>query len=138
MKIIFPCLVLLTISVFGAGCASTSKVLFAEPPGAKLELRNETYTFPVVLDLRQNANPGEAMRRHDGEAVRIILNDGTQIRGYLHVFKIELDQVEELAEVRFSLSEEQISKLKEGQAVMVTGYSARRRPVYTINLGVER
>lgn len=119
------------------GCTSTSKVHFREPEGATLRLEDQEYTLPEVIELRQRVSPGaESMSR--GTPVRMELPDGTRLRGFLHVYHINMDEVEELAEISFRLTQDQIEKLKDGHAVTVSGQSPRGRPVYKINLGVVR
>ncbi len=123
-----------------AGCGS-SRVHFVGPAGSKLFLSHpeKEYTMPIVLELKQNESPKKLPVDAGGQSIRIVLPDGTRLKGYLHVYSISMDQVERLAEVPFSLSEEQIIQLKAGTAVTVIGFTGgRNQPVYKINLGVER
>ena len=126
--------------VLMVGCG-TSKVFFVAPAGTKLLIldRRQEVTFPVVLTLpqrdRADAIAGEAT---GGRDIRMILPDGTNLTGYLYVYKVRFDQVERLAEVTFSLTEDQTAKLKQGYAVTVTGYSPRERPVYRVIVGIDR
>lgn len=123
-----------------AGCAS-SRVYFEEPVGSKLILDAKgakSYTLPAAIDLPQTDNPAELELNVGGQPVRMSLSDGTKLKGYLYVYKLNMDQVEKLAEVSFRLTDEQVSKLKNGEAILVFGYSARNRPVYKMNLGLDR
>ena len=128
---------LLGAAMLLAGCAS-SRVRFEEPVGSRLQLEAKEYTLPVAIDLPQTDNPATLQEDVAGRPIRMSLTDGTKLKGFLYVYKLDLDQVERLAEVTFQLTDEQISKLKSGHAVSVFGYSARKRPVYKINLGLDR
>lgn len=119
------------------GCAS-SRVHFEEPIGALLFLEPKEYKLPTAIDLPQKDNPATLSSDVGGRPVRMSLSDGTKLKGFLYVYKLNMDQVEELAEVTFRLTDEQITKLQSGHAVTVFGYSARKRPVYKINLGLDR
>jgi hypothetical protein len=126
------------------GCAS-SRVHFEEPVGSKLilepsgtQMDAKTYTLPIAIDLPQTDNPITQDVNFGGRPVRMSLPDGTRLKGFLYVYKLNMDQVEKLAEVTFVLTGEQISKLKNGYAVTVSGYSPRSRPVYKMNLGLDR
>jgi hypothetical protein len=120
-----------------SGCASSS-IYFRKPVGSRMTIKNNQYTLPVVVDLPQTDDPASLRSDLDGKPLIFILPDGTRLKGFIYVYKINMDQLEKLAEVTFELSQEQITKLKNGYAVTVTGYSARKRPVYKINLGLDR
>lgn len=127
-----------------AGCAS-SRVHFEAPIGARLYLEQygtqileKEYALPVTIDLPQRDNPADFLANVGGRPIRMSLPDGTKLKGFLYVYKLNLDQLERAADVTFRLTGEQIAKLKNGQAVTVLGYSALKRPVYKINLGLDR
>lgn len=135
-----------TISMLGilialAGCAS-SRVHFEEPVGARLHLEphgtQKEYILPVAIDLPQVDNPAYLHNNVGGRPIRMSLTDGTKLKGFLYVYLLNMDQIERLAEVTFRLTDEQIEKLQNGHAVTIFGYSARKRPVYKINLGLDR
>ena len=135
---------LLVVLLTLAGCAR-SRVWFEEPVNARLivdphgpQMEGTEYTFPVAINLPQTDKPVTLKTNVGGKPVRMILPDGTKLKGFLYVYKMKLDQVERLAEVTFRLTEEQIQKLTSGYAVTVFGYSARKRPVYKMNLGLDR
>ena len=143
MKIVQLLVLLIALFVL-TGCAS-SRVHFEEPVGARLYLDpsdtkagGTAHAFPVALDLPQTDNPVTFNSNVGGKPIRISLPDGTKLKGFLYVYKLDMDQVEKLAEVTFRLTDEQITKLKNGNAVLVSGYSPRERPVYKINLGLDR
>jgi hypothetical protein len=127
-----------------SGCAS-SRIHFEEPVGSRLyleprgtQMEGEEYALPVAIDLPQTDNPITLNADVGGRPMRMSLTDGTKLNGFLYVYKLNMDQVERLAEVTFRLTDEQITKLKSGYAVTVLGYSARKRPVYKVNLGLDR
>jgi hypothetical protein len=134
--------ILVTATVL-AGCAS-SRIHFEEPIGARLHLEPQAqmegkgYKFPTAIDLPQTDSPATLHSNLGGRPIRMSLPNGTKIKGFLYVYKLNMDQVEKLAEVTFRLTDEQIMKLRSGHAVTVFGYSARKRPVYKINLGLDR
>ena len=129
--------------LLAAGCSS-SRVRFLEPAGTVLHLdvrrgqAAESYTFPVDLDLEQAEAPMSLPSDIGGRQIQLVLTDKSRLKGILPVYKINMDQVEKLAEITFQLAAEQIEKLKAGHAVTIIGYSARNRPVYKINLGLDR
>lgn len=140
----FLAIALLPAAIMITGCAS-SRVHFEEPIGARLFLeprgaqtKGAEYRLPTPIDLPQTDNPATLQSNVGGRPVRMSLPDGTKLKGYLYVYKLKMDQVERLAEVTFRLTDDQIAKLKSGHAVTVFGYSARKRPVYKINLGLDR
>ena len=127
-----------------AGCAS-SRVHFEAPIGARLYLEQygtqilgKEYTLPVTIDLPQRDSPADFLANVGGRPIRMSLPDGTKLKGFLYVYKLNLDQLERAADVTFRLTGEQIATLKNGDAVTVFGYSALKRPVYKINLGIDR
>ncbi len=130
---------LLVLALVLTGCAS-SRIHFVGPAGTKLLLSQpkKEHTMPVLLDLTQNESPKNINVNTGGQPIRMVLPDGTPLKGYLYVYRISMDQVERLAEVSFYLSDEQTTRLKAGTAVTVIGYSARNQPVYKVNLGLER
>jgi hypothetical protein len=135
---------ILTTTIILSGCAS-SRVHFEEPIGARLllephgtQMEGKEYKLPTAIDLPQKDNPATLQSDVGGRPVRMSLPDGTKLKGFLYVYKLNMDQVEKLAEVTFRLTDEQITKLRSGHAVTVYGYSARKRPVYKINLGLDR
>lgn len=134
---------LLPTAIMLTGCAS-SRVHFQEPIGARLLLEphgtqeGKEYKLPTAIDLPQSDNPALFRSNVGGRPVRMSLPDGTKLKGFLYVYRLNMDQVEKLAEVTFRLTNEQIAKLKSGHALTVFGYSARNRPVYKINLGLDR
>ena len=102
-----------------AGCA-TSRVHFTEPRGAVLmlqasgtQLHPQTYTFPAAIDLPQRDSPAGFHSDVGGRPVQLVLPDHTNVKGFLYVYKLNMDQVEKLAQVTFSLTPEQIAKLPE-------------------------
>ena len=118
---------------------------FEEPVGSRLDLdpqnsesKETKYTLPVSINLPQTDNPITLESNVGGKPISMLLSDGTKLKGYLYVYKLKMDQVEKLAEVTFNLTDDQILKLKSGYAVSVFGYSSRKRPVYKINLGLDR
>ena len=129
--------VMLSAIVMLAGC-KTSRIHFEEPIGAELLMEGREYQFPLAIDLAQKENPATLESNVGGRFIRMSLPDGTKLKGFLYVYKLDMDQVERLAEVTFRLTGEQITKLRSGHAVTVFGYSARRRPVYKVNLGLDR
>ena len=127
-----------------SGCAS-SRVHFEEPIGARLFLDSHgpkkegvEYKLPVAIDLPQRESPKSLAADVGGRPIRMSLADGTKLKGFLYVYKLKMDQVERLAEVTFRLTDEQIAKIENGYAVTGFGYSARKRPVYKIILGLDR
>ena len=127
-----------------SGCA-TSRVHFEEPEGSRLYLNPQgahsdenVLAFPVSIDLAQKENAKSLEMDEGGKAIRISLSDGTNLKGFLYVYKVKMDQVEKLSKVSFRLREDQIAQLKEGHAITILGYSARDKPVYKINLGLDR
>lgn len=140
-RIIILGLVLASTAIF-TGCSS-SRVHFEEPLGAKIFLHPSSsedvgYTFPVALDLEPTDYTLQLFFRGKGEPIKMILPDGTKLTGDLYVNSARMTQVERLALVKFILTSEQITKLRAGYAVIVTGYSAASRPVYRINLGLDK
>ncbi len=134
----------LTAAVVFSGCAS-SRVHFEEPAGTRMilnprgaQMKGPEFTFPVAIDLPQKENPEELENNLGGRPVRLSLPDGTVLKGFLYVYKLDMDQVEKLAEVTFRLTDEQVEKLRSGHAVTLVGYSAQKRPVYKMNLGLDR
>ncbi len=124
------------------GC-STSRVHFEEPLGAKLYLQpslgeDKGHTFPVALNLEPTDYWLQLFFRGRGDPIQMVLPDGTKLKGDLYVFSARMNQLESLALVKFRLTDEQITKLRAGYAVTVIGYSAASRPVYRINLGLDR
>ena len=73
---------------------------------------DEAHTLPVVLDLTRRDPLDRQFENRGGRPIRMDLADGTELTGYLYVYRLRMDQVEELAEVSFDLTEEQIAKLK--------------------------
>ncbi len=136
--------VMLGAIIILAGCAS-SRVHFEAPIGACLYLEQygtrileKEYTFPVTIDLPQSDNPSTFLANIGGRPIRMSLPDGTKLKGFLYVYKLNMDQLERVADVTFRLTGGQIAELKNGHAVTVSGYSALKRPVYKINLGLDR
>ena len=129
----------IAMALLTMGCA-TSKIYFAGPPGTKIifEKDNCQYTMPVEVALKQKNDPDSVSFNENGRPIRMILPDGTKLKGYIYVYKIQLDELEELAEATFQLTDDQITRLKQGAAVNVLGNSAEDRPVYKINLGLDR
>ena len=137
-------IVMAALAALVSGCG-TSRIHFQDPVGARLfiapsgvETQGKEYTLPVTLDLRQMQNATAVKSNMGGRPIRMVLPDGTRLKGFLYVYRLYMDEVERLAEITFDLSEEQIAKLKHGHAVTVVGYSASRRPVYKVNLGLDR
>jgi len=126
---------------------ATTAIFFAAPKGAQLKItipaetgtgvRTVEYRFPALVKLAQELPPEKVKEDAGGRPIGMVLPDGTRLRGYLHVYMQKFDEVESLARVEFRLTEEDMAKLKSGKAVTVIGYSARNRPVYKINLGLE-
>lgn len=136
---------LLGTTILLTGCATQSRIHFEEPAGTNLYLppygmqtEEQEYRLPVGIDLPQTDSAAMLHSDTGGRRVRMTLPDGTKLKGFLCVYRVNMDQVEKLAEVTFRLTEEQLTKLKSGHAVTVFGYSARHRPVYKINLGLDR
>lgn len=137
-------IIILSAIIVLAGCAS-SRVHFEAPIGAHLYLEQygtqiveKEYTLPVTIDLPQSDSPTTFLTNVGGRPIRMTLRDGTKLRGFLYVYKLSMDQLERVADVTFRLTAAQIAKLKNGDAVTVIGYSALKRPVYKINLGLDR
>lgn len=124
-----------------AGCA-TSRVQFEEPAGARLKLMNwrdtkvkAEYELPATIELYQKDKPWS--EKH-GRAIRMQLPDGTALRGYLFVYKVDLDKIDRLTPVTFRLTEEKISRLQRGETVNVEGFSSWGWPVYKAVLALDR
>jgi uncharacterized protein YvpB len=118
------------------GCTSTSRVFFVEPTDTMITLPDgKMNKFPFATDLKQNEEPKTGGA---GEEISMTLPDGTPLKGFIHVYKLNMTEVEKLAVVSFKLDQEQINKLKNGHAVTVTGYSSEDRLVYKINVGLDR
>jgi len=135
---------ILGILILLTGCAS-SRVYFKEPVGAVFyidpqgfQTEGKAYKLPGTIDLQQTENPATLNNDAGGRPIRMSLPDGTKLKGFLYVYKLKMDQIERLAPVTFSLTDEQVMKMKGGCAAVVTGYSARNKPVYKINLGIDR
>lgn len=137
-------IVLLTMAIVLTGCA-TSRVHFEQPAGARLLLEptgyqsaGKEYELPTAIDLPQKDSPMSINSDSGRRPIRMVLSDDTKLKGYLYVYRLDMDQLEKLAEVTFRLTDEQISKIKKGDAVTIIGYSARKRPVYKVNVGLDR
>ena len=135
---------ILATAIMISGCAS-SRIYFEEPVGARLilephgtQMESKEYKLPMAIDLPQKDNLASLHSDVGGRPVRMALPDGTMLKGFLYVYRLNMDQVERLAEVSFRLASEQVVKLRSGHAVTVYGYSARQRAVYKINLGLDR
>lgn len=137
MKNRFKALTLVAIALFLGACNSTSRVHFEGPAKAKMSLDGVSYTYPVSIDLPQSADVTMFRSNAGGKPVNISLPDGTKLRGFLHVYTIQMSQVEMLAKVSFSLTASDIQKLKSGHAVSKIGYSAGKKPVYKMILGLD-
>ncbi len=126
-------------SFTAAGCAS-SKICFVGPPGTKITFEGDKcqYTIPVEVALRKTNRPNTIEFNENGRPIQMILPDGTKLKGYIYVYMIQLDEFEKLADVTFQLTDDQIAKLKRGSVLDVIGRSAEDRPVYKINLGLDR
>ena len=126
-------------SLTAGGCAS-SKICFAGPPGTEITFEGDErqYTMPVDVALKKTHCSNTVMFSESGRPVRMILPDGTKLKGYIYVYRIQLDEFEKLAVATFKLTDEQIAKLKQGSALEIVGYSAEDRPIYKINLGIDR
>lgn len=134
-------LFLLAGGLFQAGCASVkSDIYFANPAQTKVMLphRNASFVMPTMVELSQTEDSKKMNRDEGGEPIRMELPDGTRLKGYLYVFHCKLDQAERLVRMEFSLTTDQVDKLKGGQAVSVTGLSSKGKPVYKITLGLEQ
>lgn len=134
-------LLLIVTGLAQAGCASVkSDIYFANPAQTKVILpsRNASFVMPTMAELQQTENSKEMNRDEGGEPIRMELPDGTRLKGYLYVFHCKLDQAEKLVRMEFSLTMDEIDKLKSGQAVTVTGLSSKGKPVYKITLGLEK
>jgi hypothetical protein len=135
-NVISVALVVMTVAVL-TGCR-TSVVHFEEPAGTRMTIDGgEEYTFPAIVELRQTELLAAQHRDVGGRPISMVLPDGTKLKGFIHVYKVNMDQVERLAKVTFRLTYEQIAKLKDGYAVTVVGYSAGGRAIYKINLGLD-
>lgn len=118
------------------GCVSTSRVFFVEPADCVITLPDgNMHKFPFATDLVQNEDP---LTGGSGMPIRMMLPDGTPLKGFMHVYKLNMTEVEKLAVVSFKLDAEQINKLKYGHAVTVSGFSAEDRLVYKMNVGLDR
>jgi hypothetical protein len=122
-----------------AGC-TTSKICFEGPPGTEITFEGDEfqYTMPVTVALKKTHCSNTVMFSESGRPIRMILPDGTKLKGYIYVYRIKLDEFEKLSVATFKLTDGQIAKLKQGSAVDVIGYSAEDRPIYKINLGIDR
>lgn len=135
------CWLLVIAGLFGGGCASVkSKIYFANPPMTKVTMprRDTSFVMPTMAELTQTEDSKQMNRDEGGEPIHMELPDGTRLKGYLYVFHCKLDQAEKLARVDFSLTEDRIQQMKSGQAVTITGFSPKGRPVYKITLGLEQ
>ena len=135
------CLLLIVLALFQAGCAATkSKIYFANPAQTKVSLpdRNASFVMPTMTELTQTEDSKKMNRDEGGEPIHMELPDGTRLKGYLYVFHCKLDQAEKLVLMEFSLTVDRIEKLKSGQAVTVTGFSSKGKPVYKVTLGLEQ
>ncbi len=124
----------------GCGRVGVSAVHFVEPANTQLLLmdRREQVVFPAVVGLRQSDDPALLEEDMGGRPVRFVLPDGMQVKGFLWVFRVGLDQGEQMAEVRFGFAADMVAKLRDGFAVTVVGYSSKQQPVYKMILGIER
>src|ERR1051325_10561273 len=132
---------LLASGLFQAGCASVKwDIYFANPAKTKVMLphRNASFVMPTMVELTQTEDSKKMNRDEGGEPIRMELPDSTRLKGYLYVFHCKLDQAEKLVRMEFSLTTDQVEKLKSGQAVSVTGLSSKGKPVYKITLGLEQ
>jgi hypothetical protein len=124
------------------GCGSTSRVFFSEPAGARLVLADqpEEHVFPIALDLVQTDDPEKVELDVGGRPIQLVLPgpDGLMLKGFLYVYATPLDQVERLAEVTFALDAEKIEKLRKGYAIKVSGFSPKGKPVFKVNVGIDR
>jgi len=141
MRTIWMLVICLAATCLMAGCA-TSRVQFEQPAGAKLRLMNwrdkkvkAEYELPATVELYQKDKPWSD--KH-GRAIRMELPDGTLLRGYLFVYKVDLDKIDRLTPVTFRLTDEKISQLREGRTVSVEGFSSWGWPVYKVVLALER
>jgi hypothetical protein len=91
-----------------------------------------------MAQLPQTDDPKEVGLDRGGRPIRMILPDGTNLKGFLYVYRSKLDQAEKLVVMDFNLTEDRIAKLKEGQAVTIVGLSSKEKPVYKITLGIDR
>jgi hypothetical protein len=139
MKRVLFIIAIAMVSLAVWGCAP-SKVYFAGPPGTKITFEGDKcqYTMPVEVALKKRNAPNTVEFDENGRPIRMILPDGTKLKGYIYVYQIQLDEFEKLAEVTFELTDDQIARLKRGFALDVIGRSAEDRPVYKINLGLDR
>ena len=130
---------LLTAALLGGGCVSYSTVWFAAPERTTVYLPNRKVpvVMPVTVKLEQTDDPKNVNVDEGGRPVRVVLPDGTKLKGFLYVYKSKLDQAEKLVVMTFELTAERIEKLKQGQAVTVVGLSSKEKPIYKINLGMD-
>ena len=123
-----------------AGCA-TSRINFEQPVNSKLMLMNwsakkvkKEYTLPMTLDLCQRAKPWSDQH---GRAIRMVLPDGTKLKGYLFVYRVEPDKLEKLVPVKFELTEKSIERIREGKTAEVEGFSSWGWPVFKAVLALD-
>jgi hypothetical protein len=130
---------LATAALWSGGCATRTTIWMSKPERTAVYLPNETtaVTMPVTVHLLQTDDPRNVDIDEGGRPFRVVLPDGTKLKGYLYVYKSRLDQAEKLVVTPFELTEERIEQLKQGQAVTVVGLSAKRKPIYKITLGMD-
>jgi hypothetical protein len=93
--------------------------------------------MPVTVELEQTDDPRNVEKDEGGRECRVVLPDGTKLKGFLYVYKSKLDQAEKLVSMTFELNDDRIAKLRGGQAVTVTGLSSKGKPIYKITLGID-
>lgn len=123
-----------------SGCRTQSRIYFAQPATARVFLDNraEPVVMPAMLDLPQTDPAGNVGTDEGGQPLRLVLPDGTKLKGLLYVYWGQPDQAEEPARVEFGLAEEEIAKLKAGQTVTVIGSSSKAQPIYKVTLGADK
>jgi hypothetical protein len=137
LNVISP--VLLAGILLSSGCASQTRVYFGNPERTQVFLpgKKVAIVMPVESKLDQTDSPEARNLDVGGRPIRMVLPDGTKLKGFVYVYKSNLDQLEGLLVYRFDLSAEQIEKLHQGQAVTVSGSSSKDKPVYKITLGID-